>query len=81
MENTTLENVTATDGKSNVKTDAKSNAKTDAKPLYTVEQLAEGYKAFGTSRAIVECALKLSGKSSFTMDEARKVINAFKNRK
>ncbi len=69
MENTTTQNVTAT------------NVKTDVKPVYTASQLAEGYRAFGTTRAIVECALKLAGKDSFTMDEARKIINAFKNKR
>ncbi len=81
MENTTVENVTATDGKTNAKIDAKTNVKSDVKPVYTIAQLAEGYRTFGTTRAIVECALKLAGKDSFTMDEARKIINAFKNRK
>ncbi len=52
-----------------------------AKPVYTVAQLVDGYKAFGTTRAVVECALKLSKKDSFTIDEARKIINAFKNKR
>ncbi len=77
MENTTAENVTVTDGK----TTAKTNVKIDVKPVYTIAQLTDGYKAFGTTRAVVECALKLAGKDSFTMDEARKAINSFKNRK
>lgn len=77
MENTTVKNITATDVKSN----AKTNVKSDVKPVYTTTQLAEGCKAFGTTRAIVECALKLAGKDSFTIDEARKIINAFKNKR
>ncbi len=52
-----------------------------AKPVYTVAQLVDGYKVFGTTRAIVECALKLSGKDSFTIDEAKIVINNFKNKR
>ncbi len=58
-----------------------ADAKTNVKPVYTAAKLVDGYNVFGTTRAIVECALKLSGKDSFTMDEARKIINAFKNRK
>ncbi len=49
--------------------------------VYTVSQLAEGHKAFDTSRAIVECALKLSKKEIFTMDEARKIVDTFKNKR
>jgi len=61
--------------------DIKADVKVNVKPVYNAEQLAEGYKTFGTTRAIVECALKLSGKDSFTIDEARKIINAFKNKR
>ncbi len=61
--------------------DVKVNVKTNVKPVYTIAQLTDGYKTFGTTRAIVECALKLAGKDSFTMDEARKIINAFKNKR
>ncbi len=77
MENTIVENTTAVEAKTSVKSDVK----TDAKPVYNVAQLTDGYKTFGTTRAIVECALKLAGKDSFTMDEARKIINAFKNKR
>ncbi len=52
-----------------------------AKPVYTAAQIVEGYKAFGTTRAIAECALKLSGKESFTIEEAKNVINNFKNKR
>ncbi len=55
--------------------------KTNVKPVYTAEQLAVDYKALGASRAIVECALKLSGKDKFTIDEARKIVNTFKNKR
>ncbi len=61
--------------------DVKTNVKIDVKPVYSTAQLVEGYKTFGTTRAIVECALKLAGKDSFTMDEARKIINTFKNKR
>ncbi len=66
--------------------DANQNAGTntaaaDTKPVYTREQLSEGYKAFGTTRAIVDCALRLAGKDSFTMDEARKYVNIFRKKR
>ncbi len=77
MENTTTQNVNATDSKNS----AKTNVKSDVKPVYATAQLTEGYKTFGTTRAIVECALKLSGKDSLTIDEARKIINNFKNKR
>lgn len=56
-------------------------AKPKAEPVYTIERLAEGHRAFGVSRAIAECALKLSGKESFTKDEAQKIIDDFKTRR
>ncbi len=73
MENTTLENTTV------AKTT--SEASKAVKPVYTAEQLVAGYKALGASRAIVECALKLTGKDKFTIDEATKIINTFKNKR
>ncbi len=53
----------------------------NVKPAYTREQLSEGYKAFGTTRAIVDCALKLTGKESFTMDEAKKIVETFRKKR
>ena len=50
-------------------------------PLYSIAQLADSFQVFGTTRAIVACALKLTGKDSFTMSEAQKIINAFKNKR
>ncbi len=66
--------------------DKNQNAETNtvaasAKPTYTREQLSEGYKTFGTTRAIVDCALKLTGKESFTIDEARKYVNIFRKKR
>ncbi len=51
------------------------------KPTYTREQLSDGYKAFGTTRAVVDCALRLTGKGSFTVDEARKYVNIFRKKR
>ncbi len=57
-----------------------AGARKDA-PVYTTAQLVDGYKTFGTTRAIVECALKLAGKDRFTVDEAKKLADRFKNRR
>lgn len=46
---------------------------------YTIEQLTDSYDAFGTSRAIVTCALRLSGKKLLSFTEAQQMINVFKN--
>ncbi len=51
-----------------------------AEAVYSAAQLTEGYREFGTSRAIVACALKLAGKDSATLAEARKIIDTFRNR-
>lgn len=51
-----------------------------AEPLYTAAQLTEGYREFGTSRAIVACALKLAGKDKATLAEARKIIDTFRKK-
>ncbi len=49
--------------------------------VYTASQLAEGYRTFGTSRAVVACALKMQKQDAFTMREARRIIDEFKNRR
>lgn len=49
-------------------------------PLYTATQLADGYREFGTSRAIVACALKLAGREKATLAEARKIVDAFRKK-
>ncbi len=53
----------------------------DTEPRYTIQQLKAGYKSFGTSVAIVECALKLTGKEDFTVKEAEKIIREFRNKR
>lgn len=51
-----------------------------AEPLYTAAQLADGYREFGTSRAVVASALKLAGKDKATLAEARKIIDTFRKK-
>ena len=48
--------------------------------VYSTEELAANYKLFGTSRAIVVVAMKKSGKTSATMNEAKEIIEKFKNK-
>lgn len=46
---------------------------------YSLRQLTEGYRALGTSREIVAAALKQSGRAQFTLDEARRLVDKFKD--
>jgi len=71
-----MENVTEKETVSISKTNGKP-----VKPVYTIAQLTEHYQAFDTSKAIVNCALKLSGKTGFTVEEAQKIIDTFRNQK
>ena len=64
----------------------KSEKKTDipapkgTEPVYSMQQLVDGYREFGTSKAVVSCALKLAGKDSMTTAEARKIIDTFRQK-
>lgn len=48
--------------------------------VYTAEELSANYKAFKTSREIVEVALRLAGKKTATFTEAKEIIEKFKNK-
>lgn len=48
--------------------------------IYSVAELAENHKAFNTYREIVIVAMKLAGKNAATFDEAKKIIDNFKNK-
>lgn len=45
--------------------------------MYTIEDLVKAAKTFGYSGALVAAALKTSGKTSFTLEEAQEIIKAF----
>ena len=48
--------------------------------MYTVTELvAAARKQFGYSPALVEAALKSSGKKNFTLEEAQEIIEEFAN--
>lgn len=48
--------------------------------VYSAQELADNYKAFGTYREIVVVALRLAGKKSATFAEAKQIIEKFKNK-
>lgn len=48
--------------------------------VYTVAELAENYKVFGTFREIVVVALRKAGVETATFTEAKRIIQNFKNK-
>ncbi len=48
--------------------------------VYTVNELAESHKVFGTYREIVIVALRNAGKDTYTFAEAKDIIDKFKNK-
>lgn len=48
--------------------------------VYSASELADSCKVFGASREIVVVALRLAGKEFATFSEAKKIIEAFKNK-
>lgn len=66
---------------------AKNQTKTTEAPKaapyvekYNIEELAEASPAFGTQKVIVLAALKSAGKESYSMDEATRIVKAFKSK-
>ena len=62
----------------------KSGIKTVSEPAqestYTIADLVKAHKVFNTSHEIVAVALKLAGKERATVEEAKKIIEEFKNK-
>lgn len=48
--------------------------------VYTAEELTENHKVFKTSREIVEVALRIAGKKTATFEEAKAIIDKFRNK-
>lgn len=49
--------------------------------MYPISELVKAaQKVFGHSGALVETALKETGKTEFTLDEAKRIVAAFANR-
>ena len=65
-------------------TGSKSKAAPAAAPVnesvYTAVELAENHKVFKTSREIVEIALRMAGKKTATLTEAKTIIEKFKHK-
>lgn len=64
------------------KVNAEKVAPVKAAPVsvYSAEELAANHKVFKTSREIVEIALRMAGKQSATLAEAKAIIEKFKNK-
>ena len=57
--------------------------KQDVKPVestYTALELANNHKIFNVSKEIVVVALRLAKKETATFEEAKKIIDKFKNK-
>ena len=62
-------------------TTKKMNKEQAPASVYAVSQLAEvSGRLFGTNEVIVKAALKMSGKETFTEDEAVRIVNAFRKK-
>ena len=58
----------------------KGKVETVTESVYSAEELTANYKAFNTSREIVEVALRLAGKKTATFPEAKAIIEKFKTK-
>lgn len=59
---------------------AKVKAAPATESVYSAAELAENHKVFKTSREIVEIALRMAGKNTATLAEAKAIIEKFKNK-
>lgn len=48
--------------------------------VYTLAQLVQGCRSLDAPRELVRVALGLTGKKSFTLAQAREIVNKFKNK-
>lgn len=63
------------------KTENKVQEKAPYESKYNIDELAAAAKtAFNTSAIMVKAALKTAGKTEYTMDEAKKIVDEFKNK-
>lgn len=51
-----------------------------SKSVYTIDQLAEAAGVFGSNPVLVKAALVTAGQSAYTEEEARKIIEVFKQK-
>lgn len=64
----------------NKKTDTAKSAVAPYDSFYSAKELAEQHNLFNTSFEIVTVALRLAGKKMATFEEAKKIIDKFKNK-
>lgn len=48
--------------------------------VYTLAQLVQGHRSLNAPRELVSVALRLAGKESFTLSQAREIVNKFKDK-
>ncbi len=51
-----------------------------SKSVYTIDQLAEAAGVFGSNPVLVKAALVTAGQPAYTEEEARKIIEVFKQK-
>lgn len=61
-------------------TAAKTSKPTVVESVYTVEEFAENAKALEATKGEVRVALRLAGKTTATMAEAKRIVDAFKKK-
>lgn len=52
-----------------------------AMPVYSYEELVDGYKRFGVPKECVMTALRMYKNVSLSVDDAKKIINNFMSKK
>lgn len=65
------------------KTQTKTTEAPKAAPYverYTIEELADAHEAFATQKLIVLASLKSAGKDTYSMEEAARIVKAFKSK-
>lgn len=62
------------------KTKAAAAKAAPSESVYTAEELASNHWVFNTSYEIVAVALRQAGKESATVEEAKQIIEKFKNK-
>ena len=73
-------NISKTKSTAPVDNTAVEAEKQASESVYTAEELADNHKVFGTFREIVVVALRLAGKDTYTLSEAKAIVDNFKNK-
>ena len=54
-----------------------SASKHEPESVYSAQELAANHKAFGVPKELVDVALRVAGKETYTFPEAKRLIEAF----